>query len=178
MKALTLHQPWAMLVERGWKEVETRGWYTSYRGPLAIHAGLRWTEDQRDAALEIVLKLRRRSEEESPDSDWTKAVPDCLLQHGLKAKDSLGCIVAICELTECVPAWEIETNRSLLQAFEPQHGWETEYLMGNYAQGRYAWILRNVRQVVPYIPAKGNRRLWDWAPPGIPSIAAMARCQT
>lgn len=89
----------------------------------------------------------------------------------------MGCIVAICELTECVPTWEIEINRSL-QAFEPQHGWETEYLMGNYAQGRYAWILRNVRQVVPYIPAKGNRRLWDWTPPGIPSIAAMARCET
>lgn len=39
MKALTLHQPWASLVALGVKTVETRGWATSYRGPLAIHAG-------------------------------------------------------------------------------------------------------------------------------------------
>jgi hypothetical protein len=36
MKALTLIQPWASLVAIGAKRVETRGWRTSYRGPLAI----------------------------------------------------------------------------------------------------------------------------------------------
>lgn len=39
MKALTLHQPWASLVALGVKTIETRSWGTSYRGPLAIHAG-------------------------------------------------------------------------------------------------------------------------------------------
>lgn len=39
MKALTLHQPWATLVAIGAKTVETRGWATKHRGPLAIHAG-------------------------------------------------------------------------------------------------------------------------------------------
>lgn len=39
MKALTLHQPWASLIGIGAKEYETRSWATSYRGPLAIHAG-------------------------------------------------------------------------------------------------------------------------------------------
>jgi hypothetical protein len=38
MKALTLTQPWASLIALGLKTVETRSWYTSYRGPLAIHA--------------------------------------------------------------------------------------------------------------------------------------------
>lgn len=38
MKALTLTQPWASLVAMGAKKIETRSWYTSYRGPLAIHA--------------------------------------------------------------------------------------------------------------------------------------------
>lgn len=41
MKALTLHQPWATLVAVGAKQVETRGWATRYRGPIAIHAGHR-----------------------------------------------------------------------------------------------------------------------------------------
>jgi hypothetical protein len=40
MKALTLYQPWASLVALGHKTVETRKWATTYRGPLAIHAGI------------------------------------------------------------------------------------------------------------------------------------------
>lgn len=39
MRALTLWQPWASLVALDVKTIETRSWSTSYRGPLAIHAG-------------------------------------------------------------------------------------------------------------------------------------------
>ena len=39
MKALTLWQPHAGLISLGLKTIETRGWRTNYRGPLAIHAG-------------------------------------------------------------------------------------------------------------------------------------------
>ena len=39
MKALTIKQPWAHLITIGRKTIETRTWYSSYRGPLAIHAG-------------------------------------------------------------------------------------------------------------------------------------------
>lgn len=39
MKALTVSQPWANLIASGLKFVENRTWPTSYRGPLAIHAG-------------------------------------------------------------------------------------------------------------------------------------------
>ena len=39
MKALTICQPYAELIARGEKEIENRTWATSYRGPLAIHAG-------------------------------------------------------------------------------------------------------------------------------------------
>jgi hypothetical protein len=37
--ALTVWQPWAWAIAAGLKPVENRGWFTSYRGPLAIHAG-------------------------------------------------------------------------------------------------------------------------------------------
>ncbi len=39
MKALTISQPFADLIALGLKWVENRTWRTSYRGPLAIHAG-------------------------------------------------------------------------------------------------------------------------------------------
>ena len=39
MKALTIQQPWAWCIASGHKLIENRSWTTSYRGPLAIHAG-------------------------------------------------------------------------------------------------------------------------------------------
>lgn len=38
MKALSVRQPWAWLIGKGWKDVENRSWATSYRGRLYIHA--------------------------------------------------------------------------------------------------------------------------------------------
>jgi len=38
-RALTISQPYASLIADGIKWVENRQWATSYRGPLAIHAG-------------------------------------------------------------------------------------------------------------------------------------------
>lgn len=38
MKCISLWQPWAEAMARGWKRNETRSWCTSYRGPLLIHA--------------------------------------------------------------------------------------------------------------------------------------------
>jgi hypothetical protein len=45
MKAISLWQPWATLVAIGAKTIETRGWSTSYRGPIAIHAAKKLIPD-------------------------------------------------------------------------------------------------------------------------------------
>ena len=50
MKAISLWQPWASAIALGNKKVETRSWWTKYRGPLAIHAAKRWQSDQREFA--------------------------------------------------------------------------------------------------------------------------------
>ena len=36
MKAISLHQPWASMIADGKKTIETRGWFTHYRGDLLI----------------------------------------------------------------------------------------------------------------------------------------------
>jgi len=38
MKALSIIQPWAWLITRGYKDIENRGWYTPYRGRFLVHA--------------------------------------------------------------------------------------------------------------------------------------------
>ena len=65
MKALSLTQPWATLVVLGLKRVETRSWWTSHRGPLAIHAAKvfptyarEFADDERRAGrLDVELPL-------------------------------------------------------------------------------------------------------------------------
>lgn len=44
MRAITVKQPWAWAIAHGGKSIENRSRGTTYRGPLAIHAGLAWSE--------------------------------------------------------------------------------------------------------------------------------------
>ena len=37
-RAISIHQPWAWLIARGYKVVENRSWKTNFRGPLLIQA--------------------------------------------------------------------------------------------------------------------------------------------
>jgi hypothetical protein len=41
MKALSVRQPWAWLILHG-KDIENRNWPTKYRGPLLIHASMKY----------------------------------------------------------------------------------------------------------------------------------------
>ena len=42
MLAISLKQPWAWLMTIGPKRIENRKWATRYRGPILVHASLRW----------------------------------------------------------------------------------------------------------------------------------------
>ena len=48
MKAITIHQPWVQLLILGEKVHETRSWKTAHRGPIAIHAARKFTDNMRD----------------------------------------------------------------------------------------------------------------------------------
>jgi hypothetical protein len=50
MKALTVQQPWAWAIFNG-KNIENRTQLWKYRGPLAIHAGQRWSDRGGDSDL-------------------------------------------------------------------------------------------------------------------------------
>lgn len=77
MKCLTLCQPWATLIAQGHKRVENRTWRTAYRGPLAIHAGLKIDPAGFDVARRLGIEL--------------------------PAELPCGAIVAVTHLVDCVP---------------------------------------------------------------------------
>lgn len=56
MKALSIRQPWAWCILHG-KPVENRKWWTSYRGPLLIHAAKGMTRDEYEDCRGFAARL-------------------------------------------------------------------------------------------------------------------------
>ncbi len=165
MKAISLTQPFATLVAIGAKRLETRSWYTSYRGPLAIHAAKGYPK--------TALKLAS-----------VEPLRNALTHAGLDPLSlPRGMIVATCrlvavfhisdrELSHQLPAQQADAPLMVSLAEEwPVPEWVTipptqpELSFGDYAPGRYAWVLYNVTPLPQPIPARGAFGLWDWIPP-------------
>lgn len=104
MRAISLHQPYASAIALKLKRIETRGWDTKYRGPLAIHAAKRWSRNQ----IEFTTT-----------------------EHALgrlPARVPLGAIVAVCELVDVQYTVDLETQVSAIERlygdYEPgRFGW-------------------------------------------------------
>lgn len=72
-----------------------------------------------------------------------------LLQHGLPR----GVIIAVCELTECRKTQDVRGKLS-----------DLELKWGDFADGRYAFKLENVRSLIRPVPVKGMLGLWKVPP--------------
>ena len=137
MKALTLWQPWASLMAYGEKKVETRGWTTKYRGPIAIHSAL---------AIPRWLGASRNSQQ-FHDAMMKIAYANGMFENGMPK----GVILAVGDLVAIEPTDKVRADLS------PQ-----EVLFGNYDDGRYAWFFENMTRLPKPIPVKGDRMLWEW----------------
>lgn len=142
MKTLTLTQPWASLVARGAKKVETRSWRTSYRGPLAIHAARRFPIWARCYAMA------------EPCRPAFQGFPEAMAEA---AGFPLGVVIATCTLTDCVPTEKFDKIGGGLLS-------EQEREFGDYAPGRFAWLLEDIKLLPEPIPARGALSLWNWEP--------------
>jgi len=153
-KVLTLTQPWATLVAIGAKRIETRSWYTMFRGPLLIHAAAGLGLGGR---REMIARCR---------SDYFDKALESAGYWPVSAIDALpyGAIVAATELRGC---FRIERDprtgrevyrdaRTLVDVGLP------EVAFGDYTPGRFAWLLTDVRRLPTPIPAKGALGLWTW----------------
>lgn len=154
MKVLSLWQPWASAIALGAKRIETRDWYTSYRGPLAIHAAKRCIKGE---LLEYASCW-----------EWRGAL-GLIEGHHRYLWESLpfGAIVAVCNLIDCAPTDAI-TVAQLDTRRRPTHQlpgtiyeW-TERQMGNFAPGRFGWILDDIRPLPAPVAARGYQGLFDF----------------
>jgi hypothetical protein len=134
MKAISLWQPYASLVAHRLKKNETRGWSTSYRGPVLIHAAKKWTLEQAEE-LGGFLQF--------PEV-WA-AYPQ------IGATPPLGAILAVArvvDVREMTAEW-IDAQAAL------------ELAAGDWQEGRFGWVLDDVRTLDTPIPCVGAQGLWD-----------------
>lgn len=140
IKAITLYQPWASAIAVGLKTIETRDWRCEYRGPIAIHAGRKWDEEEEAFASRI---LPEDMEFFTRTGIWkTSPMP-------------LGGIVAIANLKECLATTAIPGDRLTAR----------ERRWGGYDEGRYGWLLTDIRPLVKPIGVRGYPGIWDWNMP-------------
>lgn len=142
MRCITIRQPWATLIAIGEKRYETRGWKTNYRGDLAIHAGKQ--VDKAACNAEPIRSL--------------------LAAHGYTG-DNLptGAVVAISRLNACYPVLQDDGETALLDGGDNViTATGQEYGFGDFAPGRYAWELTDLRRLPDPFPATGKQGLWNW----------------
>ena len=142
MKALSVTQPWATLIAMGAKKIETRTWSTSYRGRLAIHASKGFPKWAKETCAEPAFA--------------------CELGPGPLP---LGMVIATCRLISCIPTRELQQNRVIevdpVACSSDFYLDDRERTFGDYAPGRWAWLLADFRPCEP-ISAKGALSLWEW----------------
>lgn len=140
IKTLTLTQPWATLMACRAKQIETRCWSTTYRGPLAIHAARNFPGQAQALCHQEPFWSALRS-----DGYDVRLPPDKNLP--------LGKIVAIGMLED------VEWISFDFPVKEPERSF------GNYGKRRYAWSFSTIYRLTSPIAARGSLGLWNWQPP-------------
>lgn len=134
MKALSLWQPWASLWERGFKIHETRHWFLSHRGVLAVHAA------------------RKKPSSLGLDPAFTRQVRR---QLGVGALDSLplGGIVGVVEVTGCYRTEDQELTATPM-----------DKLLGDWSPGRFCIRAEKPCPLPTMVPLRGMQGLWELDP--------------
>lgn len=144
MKALSLIQPWASLLfaPPPWrKRFETRGWFTSYRGLLAIHASGRASFEREQVGLRC--------------AEWPFNI--ALKRMGFAPGEGFpfGAIIGVVDLADCIGTSGTQGQRIIEKLSS------TELAFGDFREGRFMWDTQNPRLLRAPISCRGQLNLWD-----------------
>ncbi|MCU1592441.1 MAG: 8, gp08 [Frankiales bacterium] len=172
MKALTVRQPWAWAIATGAKTVENRTRGTAYRGPLAIHAGLGWSDrGAHDARVAEALVLHRARDIVVPNRAAATALRDSirrLRNKGVRKHDpviALGAVIAVAQLVDSHP--DTGCCRPWGESSYEEAGGRTRTVLHHL-------VLEDVRVLAVPIPARGALGLWAIPPDVLEQLQAAA----
>lgn len=157
IKCISLWQPWASLVARRRKRIETRSWRCPLPAGtlLAIHAAKRWGEDQRDII-------------ETPAFSRALHGMGVSWVEGAAPNLPFGAVVGVVRLGECVTTTEAVWRPGLVSGDEGH--------FGDYSPGRFAWVFDAALSFAP-VPERGRQSIWEWeVPEGLrPAVGELLR---
>jgi activating signal cointegrator 1 len=134
------------------KAIETRDYYTTYRGVLAIHASKGDKELKR-----YLAEANLPREQQSPFVRYMVAVMESVYPgRDLAEMFPLGKILAIGKLVR------VQRTETLRDGISPR-----ERLFGNYDDGRWGWVFEDVQMLENPISARGALMIWEWDPHAI-----------
>lgn len=146
MKIITIREPYAGLIAHGLKCFETRSKAINYRGPMLIHSAKRTPKHNEWTALFAQIE---KLTGEHPSSKWFH----------------FGCVVAIADVDSCQPMSNDPHpsgqtyDGSLRPYIAISAQTELERAVGDWAPGRYAWKLSNIRKLDTPQPWTGRQGL-------------------
>lgn len=130
MRAISLHEPWASLVARGLKRVETRSWPfpPKFRSHIvAIHA-----TKNREAIVDGTAARLFSLAKAEPPAEWP-----------------CGRIIAVVRL------WDAKLTHEIIGSIS-----SIEEAFGNYAPGRWAWQLTEATLLRDPFEVRGYQGFW------------------
>jgi activating signal cointegrator 1 len=187
MKAISLWQPYASLIACGAKPFETRDWAPPpgmIGQPIAICAAKKidreiipFVEDlmygqHEDGGFDLADKL----------DETMSLTPDELLGLFGQAVMPIGCVVATAILDAAFQLGEkadftARPAARVIKRMVSRHVPECFTVryddLGDYAPGRWAWLLRDVKALNPPIAVRGHQKIFD-LPQGwdVPQLAS------
>lgn len=153
MPAISLWNPWAFFVAKGFKKIETRSWHPPSKFVLsgtriAIHAAKSWTRDVRDVCRQLAL---RECLPEAVNADLHKG--QFLLGNG--------CILATCRIAEVLPTERVRIYPQTLGAVGLKEITAREGALGDFRPGRFAWVLDDVQELQSWVPVAGRQGFFN-----------------
>lgn len=155
MRVITVRQPFAWAIIFGGKPIENRLQPWTYRGPLAIHAGLTWSTDGQHSPLVRAA--------------WTAAYPDAGAEPAPDDPDiAYGAVIGIVTLTGSHRA---DACRRALRTYC------SPWADGLTPDGRPYFHLKltDPQPLSDPIPARGQRGLWRPTPDLAAAITASTK---
>lgn len=164
MKAITIRQPWATLMATDNKRIETRGWNTHHRGPLAIHAGKHFPVDARLLCWEIPF---RTVLEPLGVIDYGRHYPH--IPHDAVQRFEampLAVILAVGVLVDVQPSRTLATffearRRRKVRTISGVAPMPYEQDFGDYGPRRWGFIFAPLHALTHPVPSRGALGLWD-----------------